>query len=382
MDNFALYDKKMMIKRRKTRLIKVGGVKIGGGAPVSIQSMTKVETSNVNAVISQIKSLERAGCDIIRVAVKTIEDARAVREIKKKIKIPLVCDIHFDYRLALESIASGADKIRLNPGNIRNKEEIIQVIKAAKRARVPIRIGVNSGSVSTNNEQRTTNPSAKLRIRPEQSRGTNNENVFVQSALRYVKLFEELDFRDIIISLKTSDVPKTVEAYREISGICDYPLHLGITASGPHDIGIVKSSIGIGALLLDGIGDTIRVSLTADPVEEVIAAKRILSSLSLRKFGPQILSCPTCGRCQVGLVKIVNELDKVVRSRQSTAHSKDLTIAVMGCEVNGPGEAKEADIGIAFGKGSGMLFRKGKIVKKVSAKDAIKELLAVIARAR
>ena len=212
--------------------------------------------------------------------------------------------------------------------------------------------------------------------------GSTSED-FVRSAMKYVKIFEELDFRDIIISLKASDVAKTVEAYREISGLCDYPLHLGVTASGPYDLGIVKSSIGIGALLLDGIGDTIRVSLTADPVEEIAAAKRILSSLSLRNFGPQILSCPTCGRCQVDLVSIVRKLDDElsVISHQSSA-KKDISIAVMGCEVNGPGEAREADIGIAFGKGSGMLFRKGKVIGRVAAKDVVKELLSVIARAR
>ena len=337
-----------MIKRRKTRLIKVGGVKVGGGAPVSIQSMTKVETSNVSAVVSQIKCLKSAGCDIVRIAVKTAEDAEAVRSIKRKIDIPMVCDIHFDHRLALKCIENGADKIRLNPGNIRKADEIGEVVRAAKSAKIPIRIGVNSGSTSEN---------------------------FVKSAIRYVKIFEELDFRDIIISLKASDVAKTVEAYREISRLCDYPLHLGVTASGPYDLGIVKSSIGIGALLLDGIGDTIRVSLTADPVEEVIAAKRILSSLNMRKFGPEILSCPTCGRCQVDLVKIVNAAEYAIRNTQYARRERPLTIALMGCEVNGPGEAKEADIGIAFGKNSGMLFKKGKAIKKVSVKNAIKELI-------
>ncbi|MCX5665842.1 MAG: flavodoxin-dependent (E)-4-hydroxy-3-methylbut-2-enyl-diphosphate synthase, partial [Candidatus Omnitrophica bacterium] len=309
-----------------------------------------VDTSHVSAVVSQIRRLKRAGCEIIRVAVKTQADARAIKDIKKKIDIPLVADIHFDYRLALESIKSGADKIRLNPGNIRKADDIRQVIRAAKSAKIPIRIGVNSGSTSEG---------------------------FVGSALNYVKIFEELDFRDIIISLKASDVARTVEAYRKISSLCDYPLHLGVTASGPYDLGIVKSSIGVGALLLDGIGDTIRVSLTADPVEEVIAAKRILSSLALRKFGPEILSCPTCGRCQVDLVKMVNELEKKLTTCSLKLKTgAPLTIALMGCEVNGPGEAKEADIGIAFGKGSGMLFKKGKIVKKVSVKNAIKELIS------
>jgi 1-hydroxy-2-methyl-2-(E)-butenyl 4-diphosphate synthase len=340
-----------MIKRRKTRQIRVGDIKIGGGAPVSIQSMTKVETSNIRAVVSQIKRLKAAGCEIVRVAVKTIKDAEAIRSIKKNIDMPVVCDIHFDHRLALKCIESGADKIRLNPGNIRKPDEISQVVRAAKKRKIPIRIGVNSGSTSED---------------------------FVKSAIRYIKIFEELDFRDIIISLKASDVAKTVEAYREISALCDYPLHLGVTASGPYDLGIVKSSIGIGALLLDGIGDTIRVSLTADPVEEVLAGKRILSSLGLRNFGPQILSCPTCGRCQVDLVKIVNKVAREIQDTRYDSLKSPLTIALMGCEVNGPGEAKEADIGIAFGKNSGMLFKRGKVVRRVSEENAIKELLKLL----
>jgi len=341
-----------MIKRRKTRLIKVGDVRIGSGAPISIQSMTKVETANVRAVILQIKSLESAGCDIVRVAVKTIKDAQSIGDIKRKTKIPIVCDIHFDYRLALECINNGADKIRLNPGNISKKEEIERIVKAAKKRKIPIRIGINSGSTSVD---------------------------FVKSALSYIKIFEELDFRDIIISLKASDVAHTVEAYRRMAALSDYPLHLGVTASGPYDSGIVKSSIGIGALLLDGIGDTIRVSLTADPVEEVIAAKRILSSLNLRKFGPEIISCPTCGRCQVDLRGIVRQLEQRLYAKRYTLNANlSITIAIMGCEVNGPGEARDADIGIAFGKASGMLFKKGKIIKKVSIKNAVKDLLNLL----
>lgn len=335
-----------MIKRRKTRQIKVGDVKIGGNAPVSIQSMTKVETSNVRAVVAQIKALEKAGCEIIRVAVKNFEDAEALRAIKRKIKIPVVCDIHFNYRLALKCISGGADKIRLNPGNIKNRDEIKQVVKAAKGAGIPIRIGLNSGS-------------------------TNSD--LVVSALNYIKIFEAFNFRDIIISVKASGVVETVNAYRRISDLCDYPLHLGVTAAGSYDSGVVKSSIGIGSLLLYGIGDTVRVSLTADPVEEVIAAKRILSALNLRRFGPEVISCPTCGRCQVDLGKIVGELESKIQ--RSEAQGRNIRIAVMGCEVNGPGEAVEADIGIAFGKNSGILFKKGKVVKKVSAKDAVKEIL-------
>ncbi|MDD5421960.1 MAG: flavodoxin-dependent (E)-4-hydroxy-3-methylbut-2-enyl-diphosphate synthase [Candidatus Omnitrophota bacterium] len=349
-----------MINRKKTRQVNVGGVKIGGGADVTIQSMTKVETADVGRVVSQINALEKCGCDIVRVAVKNLMDAEAVRAIKKRINIPLICDIHFDYRLALKSIAGGADKIRLNPGNMRDSDEIAAVIKAAKKARIPVRIGVNSGSV--------------IKVR-----GKGNSSVLVDAALGYIKLFEDFDFRDIIISLKASDVVSTVESYRRMAKLCDYPLHLGVTAAGSYDKGIVKSSIGIGALLLDGIGDTIRVSLTGDPVEEVIAGKRILSSLGLRNFGPDVISCPTCGRCQVNLAAIVNELE-----RKLTAYSlpltakRPLTIAVMGCEVNGPGEAREADIGIAAGKKSGVLFKNGKIVKRVKESDFVKEILKFI----
>lgn len=335
----------------------MGGVKVGGNAPVSIQSMTKVATADFIHTIAQIKELEKCGCEIVRVAIKDIADAEAVRFIKRKIHIPLVCDIHFHYKLALEAIKNGADKIRLNPGNLRERAEIIEVIKAAKKARIPIRIGVNSGSLV---------------------KGRSGEG-FVGSARQYIKLFEDNDFRDIIISLKSSDVVSTVDAYRKISALYDYPLHLGVTAAGPYDFGIVKSAIGIGALVLDGIGDTIRVSLTGDPVEEVLSAKRILSSLGVRKFGPDIISCPTCGRCHVDLVKVVSELESQLSaiSCQSSA-KKPLTVAIMGCEVNGPGEAKEADIGIAFGKGNGIIFKNGKIIKRVAAKNAVKELLKLI----
>ena len=366
-----------MIKRRKTIQVKVGGVKIGGNAPVSIQSMAKVETSRVSAVISQIKALEKCGCQIIRVAVRTLADAKAIKDIKNKINIPLVADIHFDYRLALKSIESGADKIRLNPGNMRKIEEIEEVARAAKKARIPIRIGVNSGSLFTNDERRAT-PNHSLRSSPGQA-SDERTDAFVKSAMRYIKLFEKLDFHDIIISLKGSDVSETVEAYKAISKKCDYPLHLGVTASGPYDYGIIKSSIGIGSLLLDGIGDTIRVSLTAEPLAEVIAAKRILSSLGLRRFGHEIISCPTCGRCRVDLKKIVKELElKLTPNPQLLTPKSPLTVAVMGCEVNGPGEAKGADIGIAFGKNAGILFKKGKAIKKVSVSNAVKELVKLL----
>lgn len=340
-----------MIKRRKTRQIKVGNVKIGGNAPVSIQSMTTTDTSDIKATVAEIKQLEKAGCEIIRVAIKDLEDAVAVKAIKRQAKLPIVCDIHFDHRLALACIAAGADKIRLNPGNIRKKEDVVAVVKAAKKARIPIRIGVNSGSA-----------------------GSSAPETLVKAALGHVKILEALNFHDIIISLKASDVISTVEAYRQMAKICDYPLHLGVTAAGPHDSGIVKSAIGIGSLLLDGIGDTVRVSLTADPIEEVTAAKRILGALNLRRFGPDIISCPTCGRCQVDLIDIVNKVESGLKTK------KTATVAVMGCEVNGPGEAREADIGIAAGKGSGALFVKGKIVRRVKEKDFVKELIKEIER--
>jgi (E)-4-hydroxy-3-methylbut-2-enyl-diphosphate synthase len=334
----------------------VGPVKIGGGAPISIQSMTKVPTSEVKAAVLQVKALESAGCEIIRVAVKTASDAKAIKEIKKKIKIPIVADIHFDHRLALLSIKAGADKIRINPGNMRKPDDITAVVNAAKKARIPIRIGVNSGSVV-------------------KGKGTG----LVRVALEYIKIFEELDFRDIILSLKASDVPDTVSAYRQISKLCDYPLHLGVTAAGPLGCGIVKSAMGIGSLLLEGIGDTIRVSLTADPIEEVSAAKSILSASGCRKFGHEIISCPTCGRCQVDLCGMVAELERELSRLPVTRYpGRSLTIAIMGCEVNGPGEAKDAHIGVAFGKDSGILFRKGKVVKKIAAKDCIKEILKLL----
>ncbi len=345
-----------MIKRKKTKTIKVGGIRIGGANPIAIQSMTNTPTADVKKTVSQIRELKAAGCEIVRVAVKDAQDAAAVRQIKRLTNIPIVADIHFNYRLALLSIKNGADKIRLNPGNIKKEDEIVSVIRSAKSAGIPIRIGVNSGSLDG---RRATKLSCGL----------------VDSAIAYVKLFEEQHFRDIILSLKGSDVVSTIEAYKRVSALCDYPLHLGITASGPYDTGIVKSSIGIGALLMDGVGDTIRVSLTADPINEVAVAKRILSALNIRRFGPEIISCPTCGRCQVDLIAIVNGLQEKLSVMSHKLQARPITIAVMGCEVNGPGEAIEADIGVAFGKSSGMLFKKGKIIKKIAAKNAIREVL-------
>ena len=336
-----------------TKQIRVGNVKVGGGAPISIQSMTKTDTRDVQATVREIKELEKSGCEIIRVAVKDFEAANAIKAIKRKVNLPLVADIHFDYRLALRAIENGADKIRLNPGNIYKEDEIREVAMAAKKRRIPIRVGANSGSI-------------RNRLKANALTGD-----MVKSVLDYIKILERMDFYDIIVSLKASDVSDTIEAYRLFSKKSKYPLHLGVTAAGTFSTGIVKSSIGIGALLLEGIGDTIRVSLTGDPIEEVIAAKNILQALELRSFDPEIISCPMCGRCQVNLKKIVEEISRRV---QGAGYKKQVKIAIMGCEVNGPGEAKEADIGIACGKGSGIIFKKGKILYRVKEKDIVKEL--------
>ncbi|MBL7157148.1 MAG: flavodoxin-dependent (E)-4-hydroxy-3-methylbut-2-enyl-diphosphate synthase [Candidatus Omnitrophica bacterium] len=349
-----------MVKRRKTLTIKVGGVKIGSRFPVSIQSMTKTKTHDAEKTIAQIRRLEKAGCEIVRIAVKDSKDAEAIKKIKRRINIPLVADIHFDWRLALLSIKNGADKIRVNPGNISNPNHLKEIIKSARKRKIPIRIGINSGSLPRAISERHPRRTTKL----------------VAFARKYINFFEKNRFRDIIISLKSSDIPETVNAYRKLAALCNYPFHLGITAAGTPDNGIVKSSIGIGSLLLDGIGDTIRVSLTGDPAEEIIAAKRILRALQLRNFGSDIISCPMCGRCQVDLAKIVGDLEhKLIAYGLQFTAKRPTTIALMGCEVNGPGEAGDADIGIAFGKNSGVLFKKGKIIKNIKPKDAVKELI-------
>ncbi len=349
----------MLIKRRKTRVIKIGSCLIGGAHPVAIQSMVKYRATDIKRSLKQVRELEDAGCEIVRFAVKDMQDARALKKIKKEAKIPVVADIHFDYRLALEAIESGVDKIRLNPGNIYKKEEVREVVAGLKNARIPLRIGVNSGSVRDLHSKSAA------------------ENL-VKSALEYIKLVERFRFHNIVVSLKASNVLDTVSAYKLISGVCDYPLHLGVTAAGSPFAGAIKSSVALGALLLDGIGDTIRVSLTDIPVREVYAAKVILESLGLRKFGHSLISCPTCGRCEVDLVKIVRELEeRLAVSGERLAH-KPLKVAVMGCVVNGPGEAKEADIGVAFGKSEGLLFKKGKPVRKVSYRDCVEVLLKEI----
>jgi (E)-4-hydroxy-3-methylbut-2-enyl-diphosphate synthase len=350
---------------RKTRQIRLGSIRIGYGAPISIQSMTNTDTRDINSTLRQIRRLEKAGCEVIRIAVKDTGSARAIAKIKKKVSMPIEADIHFDYRLALLAIESGVDAIRLNPGNIYKPVQVKRIITACKEKGIPVRIGVNSGSL----------PKAK-KVKPIADN-------MVKAALKYIKLFEKEHFYDIMISLKASDAVTTITAYRKMAALCRYPLHLGVTATGQGEEAIIKSAIGIGTLLSEGIGDTIRVSLTGDPVEEVSAGKEILQALGLRRFHHEVISCPTCGRCQVDLIKIVKQFKKKLTTYLPSSASglkadKQLRIAIMGCEVNGPGEAKEADVGVAFGKGSGILFKKGKAVRKIKSKDAVKELLTLL----
>ena len=353
-----------MNKRRKTKTVKIGSAKIGAGYPVSIQSMTKTDTACIAGTVRQIKALEREGCEIVRVAVKNGSCAQALDKIKKRIDIPLVADIHFNYRLGLEAIASGVDGLRLNPGNIYRREEVKQIAQAARKRKIPIRIGVNSGS---------------LRSTKYEVRNTKVADAMVKSALDYIKMLESFDFYDIIVSLKASDVSTTVSAYRKMAGLCLYPFHLGITACGLPEGGAIKSAMGIGTLLLDGIGDTIRVSLTGTPEQEVIVAKNILQSLGLRNFSPEIIACPTCGRTQIDVVKIAKQInDKLSAFSLQPSAKRPFRIAIMGCEVNGPGEARDADIGIAGGKHSGILFKKGRIIKKVSETKMVETLIKEI----
>jgi (E)-4-hydroxy-3-methylbut-2-enyl-diphosphate synthase len=346
------------ITRRKTRVIKIGNIRIGGNNPIAVQSMAKTRTADVEKTTKQIKELERLGCEIVRLAIKDEQDARAIKQIKNNTSLPVVADIHFNWRLAITAIDSGADKIRLNPGNIYKKEEIKEIVAALKQAGIPLRVGVNSGSVRDLNSKKLSMP-----------------DKLVAGSLSYIRIIERLKFHDIVVSLKASTVLDTVAAYRKMSVLCDYPLHLGVTATGSPYSGAIKSSIAVGSLLLEGIGDTIRVSLTDKPQQEVRAAKAILEALGLRHFGPEIISCPTCGRCEVDLVKIVRELE----SRLSTIYYRPLThplkVAVMGCVVNGPGEAREADVGIAFGKKEGLMFKGGRIIKKVTYSNCVDSLL-------
>lgn len=346
------------ITRKKTKKIRVGDIYIGGDAPISVQSMTNTDTRDVNATINQIKRLEEAGCDIVRVAVPDNEAAEAISDIKKAIGIPLVADIHFDYRLALTCMENGVDKIRLNPGNIGDRDRIKAVAEMAKARQIPIRIGVNSGSVEKHIIKKYN--------------GVTPEGM-VESALFHAKLLEELDFNLIAFSIKASSVPMTIAAYRLIAENTQYPLHIGVTEAGTVYKGTIKSSVGLGCLLAEGIGDTLRVSLTGDPVEEVKVGQEILKSLGLKNEGVDFISCPTCGRCQIDLIKIANEIEDKLRPV-----GKNIKVAVMGCAVNGPGEAREADIGIAGGKGEALLFRKGEIIKKVPQEKVVEELLKEI----
>ncbi len=344
--------------RKITREVKIGNKKIGGNNPILVQSMTNTNTHDIEKTIEQIKRLEAEGCDIIRVAVPDMKAAEAIKEIKKNINIPLVADIHFDYRLAIKSIENGADKIRINPGNIGREENIKKVVEIAKEKGIPIRIGVNSGSLEKEILHKY--------------KGVTAEAV-VESALKNVLILEKLGFYDIVISLKTTNVPLTIEAYKLASSKVDYPLHVGITEAGTIEAGTIKSAIGIGTLLYLGIGDTIRVSLTGDPVHEVRVGRQILRSLGLLKEGVEIISCPTCGRTKIDLIRLAEEVEKRTRNIK-----KPLKVAVMGCAVNGPGEAKEADIGIAGGDGEGVIFKKGKVYKKVKEEELVEELMKEI----
>ena len=341
-----------------TKQIMVGAVPVGGGAPVSIQSMCSTKTHDVEATVEQILRLEEAGCQIVRVAVPDMAAAKAVGAIRSRIHIPLVTDIHFDYKLALESVDQGADKIRLNPGNIGGEDRVKAVVEACRRRGVPIRIGVNGGSLER-----------ELR----KKYGGATAEALVDSAMGHVALLNKFDFDDICISVKCSSVPVTMAAYRLLSQRCSYPLHLGVTEAGTPSMGVIKSAMGIGGLLCLGIGDTLRVTLTADPVEEIYAAKKILRAAGLRQDGPNLIACPTCGRTNIDLIPLAEEVE-----RRLMDCTKPITVAVMGCAVNGPGEAASADVGIAGGRGEGLIFRRGEILRKVPQERLVEELMAEI----
>ncbi|MFZ6007982.1 MAG: flavodoxin-dependent (E)-4-hydroxy-3-methylbut-2-enyl-diphosphate synthase [Nitrospirota bacterium] len=357
-----------MIEKKQTRQIHVGSVAVGGGSPISVQSMTKTDTRDVNATVQQILALESAGCEIIRLAVPDMEAALALGKIKTELtqrstlnaqrSIPMIADIHFDWRLALEAIKQGIDGLRLNPGNIGAKWKIEEVVAAAKEKNIPIRIGVNAGSLEKELLQKYGHPT------PE---------ALVESAEGHIKILEELNFHGIKVSLKASNVMKTVDAYRLFSNRHDYPLHIGISEAGPPFSGMIKSAVGLGVLLSEGIGDTMRVSLTAEPEEEIRVAYEILKSLGIRRRGPELISCPTCGRCQIDLKPMAQKVEKILNDIK-----KPISVAVMGCVVNGPGEAREADFGIAGGKGMGLVFKKGEVVKKVKEEELLKALIELI----
>ena len=337
------------------KYVKAGNVQIGGGAPITVQSMLNIPADNIEGSVEQAVKLEKAGCQIIRIAVPDMQAVRLIDAIKSKITVPLVADIHFDYRLALESAAAGIDKIRINPGNIGSDDRVYAVVKACREKNIPIRIGVNSGSLEKHILQKYGSPTAEA---------------LCESALYHASLLERFDFTDIVLSMKSSTVGTMIKAYELASEKCDYPLHLGVTEAGTERMGLIKSAAGLGSLLLRGIGDTVRVSLTDDPVKEVYAAKDILKAIDVDTSGVKFISCPTCGRTKIDLISIANEVQDRLRDCK-----KDITVAVMGCIVNGPGEAREADIGIAGGKGEGLIFKKGEIVKKVTEELLVECLL-------
>jgi len=350
-----------MKKRKKTRLIHVGPVAVGGGSPVSVQSMTKTDTRDATATAAQIRALAKAGCEIIRIAVPDMDAATALGKIKKAASIPVIADIHFDWRLALEAARQGVDGLRINPGNIGARWKVAEVVSACSEKNMPIRIGVNAGSLSKKLLAKYHHPT------PE---------ALVESAAEHIEILESLDFREIKVSLKASNVPTTVEAYRLFSKNFRYPLHIGISEAGPSFTGIIKSSVGLGVLLAEGLGDTMRVSLSADPVEEVRVAFEILKSLGIREKGANIISCPTCGRCEIDIRGLAAKVETRLKDID-----KPITVAVMGCIVNGPGEAREADIGIAGGKGTGLLFKKGKIIQKLKESELLDALMKEIDKA-
>ena len=345
-------------KRRPTRQIHIGKVAIGGGAPISVQAMTNTKTTDTEATVAQIRALQAAGCDIVRLAVPDMEAAKNLGNILRQVTVPLVADIHFDYKLALEAIHQGIHALRLNPGNIGGEEKVRAVVEAAKEAGIPIRIGVNAGSLDKKILKKYGG------VTPE---------ALVESAMEHVRILEALDFHDMKISLKAHDVPLTIAAYRLMSQTVDYPLHLGITEAGTVNTGIIKSAVGIGALLAEGIGDTFRISLTGDPVVEVRVANEILKSLGLKEYGPTLVACPTCGRTSIDLPAIAAQVEEKLRDIE-----EPIEVAVMGCVVNGPGEARGADVGIAGGNGEGLIFRKGEIVRKVPEADLVNELFQEI----
>jgi (E)-4-hydroxy-3-methylbut-2-enyl-diphosphate synthase len=360
---------KLLPARRKSKQIQIGGVKIGGNAPIVVQSMTNTFTQDVTSTVRQIKELEEYDCEIVRVAVPDMDAAHALKKIRKQISIPLIADIHFDYRLAIAALESGADGLRLNPGNIGDAESIKKVVLASKERSIPIRIGVNAGSLPKEN------PNIKFgsRVKPENDKRKSIHERMVAAALEQVKLLESLDFDLIKVSLKAFDVPTTIAAYKAIADKIPYPLHIGITEAGTPRAGIIRSSVGIGTLLYLGIGDTIRVSLTAHPREEVVAGWGILKSFDLRQHGPVLVSCPTCGRAEVDIVSLAQKVEAELAKIK-----KPIRVAVMGCAVNGPGEAKDADIGVACGKGRAILFKKGEQMGLIAEKDILRVLMGEV----